>query len=113
MISQITNIKDLLKGFEEYLKTNGELLKLKSVDKSADIISTVFTAVIVILAGIIFLCVLTVALSFLIGRLTGSLELGFFIMAAFWGIFCAILYWSRAGLLKKPAQDTVVKKLLD
>jgi hypothetical protein len=113
MISQLMHIKEFLQSFEEYIKTNAELLKLKSVDKSADIVSSVFAFVIIILAGMIFISMLTVALCFLIGRVTGSLELGFFIMAGFWGIFCAILYFSRKELLKRPAQDTVVKKLLD
>ena len=67
MISQITHIKLLLQNFEEYIKTDVELLKLKSVDKSADIVSSVFASVIIILAVIIFVFILSMGLSFFIG----------------------------------------------
>ncbi|HSZ84717.1 MAG TPA: phage holin family protein [Puia sp.] len=113
MISQITHIKLLLQNFEEYVKTDVELLKLKSVDKSADIVSSVFASVIIIVAAIVFVLILSIGLSFFIGRMTGSLELGFFIMAGVWAIICASLYFSRKKWLKKPAQDIVVKKILD
>src|ERR1700722_233270 len=113
MISQISHIKLLLQNFEEYIKTDVELLKLKSVDKSADIVSSVFASVIIILAVIVFVLILSIGLSFFIGRMIGSLELGFFIMSAVWAIICASLYLSRKKWLKKPAQDIVVKKILD
>jgi hypothetical protein len=113
MISQITHIKLLLQNFEEYIKTDVELLKLKSVDKSADIVSSVFSSVIIILAVVIFVFILSMALSFFIGRMIGSLELGFFIMSGVWAIICAALYLSRKKWLKRPAQDVVVKKILD
>jgi hypothetical protein len=103
----------LLQNFEEYIKTDIELLKLKSVDKSADIVSSVFASVIVIIAIIVFVFILSIGLSFLIGRLMGSLELGFFIMSGVWGIICVSLYLSRKKWLKKPAQDVVVRKILD
>jgi hypothetical protein len=113
MISQITHIKLLLQNFEEYIKTDVELLKLKSVDKSADIVSSIFASVIIILVAIIFVLILSIGLSFFIGRLIGSLELGFFIMSGVWAIIFASLYLSRKKWLKRPAQDIVVKKILD
>jgi len=113
MISQLSHIKELFRSFEDYIKINADLLRLKSVDKSADIVSSIFAFIIIIIAAIFFISLLSIAFCFLIGRLTGSLELGFFIMAALWGIFCVILYATRKVWLKKPAQDTVVKKLME
>ena len=113
MMSQISHIKLLLQDFEDYIKTDVELIKLKSVDKSADVISSVFAFIIIILAVLIFTIILSIGLSFLIGRLLGSIELGFFVMSACWIIICAILYFSKKKWLKIPAQNVIVKKILD
>ncbi|HLY69739.1 MAG TPA: hypothetical protein VKR53_08415 [Puia sp.] len=113
MISQITHIKLLLQNFEEYIKNDIELLKLKSVDKSADIVSSVFASIVIIIAVIIFAFILSIGLSFYIGRIIGTPEFGFFIMSGVWAIICVFLYLSRKKWIKKPAQDVVVKKILD
>jgi hypothetical protein len=113
MLSQISHLKLLLQNFENYIKTDAELLKLKSINKSADIISSIFAFIIIIIAVIIFTIILSIGLSFLIGRLLGSVELGFFVISACWAIICSMLYFLKNKWLKNPSQDVIVKKILD
>ena len=113
MISQITHIKLLIENVEDFIKTEFQLLKLKSVDKSADIVSTIYASVVILVVATFFVFLLSIGLSMLIGRLLGNLELGFFAMAAFWGIICTVLLLARRKLLKEPAENTIIKKILD
>jgi uncharacterized membrane protein len=113
MLSQITHIKLLLENFEEKLKTDYELIKLRAVDKSADMVSAIFSFVVIIVCCIIFILILSFGLSFWVGRLLGNIELGFFAIAGLWGIICAIMYLARKKWIKTPSQDVIVKKILD
>ncbi|HLX91275.1 MAG TPA: hypothetical protein VKR32_06305 [Puia sp.] len=113
MISQANNVKMLVKDAEDCLKTEIEAIKLKSVDKSSDIISSLFASTVIIVAGLIFIIFLSAACCLLLRRLTGSLELGCFIIAALWGLICLLLYLTRKQLLKGPAQNAVIKKILE
>jgi uncharacterized membrane protein len=113
MLSQITNIKLLLENFEEKLKTDYDLLKLRAVDKSADIVSAIFSFVIIVVCCIIFILLASFGLSFWVGRLLGNIELGFFVIAGLWGIICALMYLARKKWLKTPSQDAIIKKILD
>jgi hypothetical protein len=113
MISQISNIKTLFNNFEDYLKTDVELTKLKAVDKSSDIFSSIVSAIVIFSAVILFIFILSLALSFYIGHLLGRTEAGFFIIAGVWGIILIILYLIRNRWPKIPARDEFIKKILD
>ena len=113
MISQITHIKLLIENFEDKIKTEYELLKLKAIDKSADMVSAIFSYVVILVCCTIFIFFVSLGLSFWIGRLVGNVELGFFAIAGLWGIICAILYLARKKWLKNPSEDVIIKKILD
>jgi uncharacterized membrane protein len=109
----IMEIKSLLRNTEDYIETNVELVRLKTINTATDTIS--YTVAMLVIIGSILLCVfmLFIGLSIFIGHALGKLEYGFFIMAALMGIICIILYVYRQRLLKNRVCDLLIKKMLD
>jgi hypothetical protein len=82
----------LLTSVEEFSKSNLELLKLKSIDKTADVGSTLFSRLLLILAICLFSLTLTIAISFWLGELFGKVFYGFFMVAGIYGIIGLVLF---------------------
>ena len=92
-------LESLLERAAEYGITSFELLKLKALGKSTDILSSLIPLSVVIILFIIFLLFLNLGLALWFGELLGKTFYGFFIIAAFYfltGIIC-LLYTSDAA----------------
>jgi hypothetical protein len=92
METKSESIDLLLTSAEEFSKTNLELLKLKSIDTTADVGSTLFSRLLLILAICLFLLTLTIAISFWLGELFGKVFYGFFIVACIYGVIGIVLF---------------------
>ena len=77
-------LESLLERAAEYGITSFELLKLKALDKSTDILSSLIPLSVVIILFIIFLLFLNLGLALWFGELLGKTFYGFFIIAAFY-----------------------------
>jgi len=105
-------IENLVSEAGEYLNTRLELLKLKSVDKASEIISSVVSKLALIFFFGIFTLVLSMALAFWIGECLGKVSYGFFIIAGFYLVAGIILYACRKTWLKIPIANTLIRKIL-
>jgi hypothetical protein len=103
----------LLEKGEEYGKTTLELIKLKTIDKSSDVVSTMVSWLIVILFAIMFFTLLNIALALWLGGLLGYSWYGFFTVAGFYGLLMLVFLIFRKKLIKKPVNNSIVKQLLD
>ena len=97
----------------DYVETNVELLKLKAVDKSSDVISSVISAIVMLMIGSLFIILLNIGIALWIGDLLGKAFYGFLIVAGFYLIIALIFHFSRHKLVKKPLADLIIKKLLN
>jgi hypothetical protein len=112
MISQISHIKLLIQNVKDYVNSQMRIIKLKAVDTSADFISSIIVVLTIALARCFFIFMLSFGFSFLIGAALGEISFGFFIMAAIWGMICAVLYFGRKKILKRSFKDAIIKKIL-
>ena len=108
-----TIIIPLFEKAEEYGKTSLELVKLKALNKTADVYSTIATRGIVALPLIMFVAVLTIGVSIWLGELLGKLYYGFFCVAGFYGVVWAILYLLMRHSIKKRIGDAFVYQILN
>ncbi|MBZ0244637.1 MAG: hypothetical protein K8H85_01700 [Cyclobacteriaceae bacterium] len=99
----------LLTRVEEFSKTNLELLKLKSIDKTADIGSTLFSRLLLILAICLFSLTFTIAISFWLGELLGKVFYGFFIVAGTYGIIGLALFIAHPGIKTKVENEIIIQ----
>jgi hypothetical protein len=103
----------LLVRAEEYGKTSLELLKLKVVGKSAELVSTFISRVTIILIFAMFLGIATIGVSLWIGDLLGKAYYGFFCVAGFYAILGSVLQFLMNRTLKKRITDSIISQFLN
>ena len=102
----------LFQKAEDYSKTTIELLKLKAIDKSADIVSSFVSQLIVGIILLIFLLFLNVGIALWIGDLTGKSYYGFLIIACAYGLIGLLIYMFRNKWIKTPVSNSLIKQML-
>jgi len=105
-------LEDLVSSVETYGKTNIELLKLKTVDKVADGISSMVAWAAIGIALILFFITLNFGVALLLGALFGNSYIGFLIVAAFYGLTGLILYIFKDKWIKKPLHVSLINDML-
>ncbi len=105
-------ISSLLERVEAFGKTNYDLLKLKTVDKTSDVISTIASRLIAII--IIFVCFLmfTIGIGFWLGKILDNTAFGFFAVALIYGIIGFLFYFFLHKRIKKFVGDFIVREVL-
>lgn len=105
-------IESLIEKGEQYGKTTLELIKLKTVDKSADVVSTLVSWVIVIVLTVLFFLIFNIGLALWIGELLGKSYYGFFAVAGFYALLALIFGIYREQFIKKPVNNSIVTQVL-
>ena len=106
------SIKSLIDKSKDYLDTKIELTRLKTIDKSADVLSTAIVMVSMLFIASLFIVFLSIALALLLGRVTGAYHYGFFIVGGFYAIILLIIYTQREKWIKKPIANSLINKML-
>jgi len=106
-------IESLIEKGEQYGKTTLELIKLKTIDKSADVASTLVSWVIVIVLIVLFFFIINIGLALWIGELLGKSYYGFFVIAGFYALLSIIFGLFREKLIKKPVNNSIISQVLD
>jgi hypothetical protein len=105
-------IESLLERTAEYGKTSFELVKLKTLDKSSDIVSTIIPHSIVFVLIASFLIFLNFGLAFWLGEILGRMFFGFFAIAAFYFIVGIFVHFFMHKWLKKKISNYIIKQML-
>jgi fatty acid desaturase len=105
-------LEPLWEKAEDYGKTSLELLRLKSIDKTSDVVSTILPYAVVIVFTIIFLVFINFGIAFWLGSIWGSIYLGFFAVAAFYGLCGVIVHFFLHDKFKERIRNTIIKLLL-
>jgi hypothetical protein len=113
MEEQAGLIGSLIEKGGQYGKTTLELLKLKTVDKSADMISNIVSWLVIIIFALLFFTILNIGVALWLGSLLGKSYLGFFSVAGFYALLTLIFWIFRKPLLKRPVSDSIVKQVLE
>ena len=106
-------IEALLDKAVEYGKTSFELAKLKTLDKTSDIVSSFIphTVVFVLIAS--FMVFLNLGLAFWLGEILGKTYYGFFVVAAFYFITGLVLHFFMHNWFKKLVCNFFIKQVLN
>lgn len=113
MKEQENFFEPLLEKAEDYGKTTIELLKLRSIDKTSDIVSTVLPHSVVIIFVSIFLLFLNLGVALWLGEVWGSTYMGFFAVAGFYGVCGIITHFFLHQKIKEAIRNAVIKLLLN
>ncbi len=103
----------LLERAERYSKTTLKLVKLKVLDKTADVLASV---VLRLLIGIVlgaFLLILSIAAALWLGEILGKSYYGFLMVAAFYGLVGIVCLASRSAIKTHIYHTIVARSLTD
>jgi hypothetical protein len=102
----------LLERATDYGESSIELVKLKALDKIAELVSSVIPLSVFILLISAFLLFLNLGIAFWLGELLGKVFYGFFIVAAFYILTGLIIHLFLNKWIKKLIGDYFIKRIL-
>ena len=105
-------LETLLERATEYGQTSIDLVKLKTLDKTTDIVSSFIPLSVVILFIVSFLLFLNLGIAFWLGEILGKTFYGFFIVAAFYFLAGILIHLFLNKWIKKLVGDYLVRRLL-
>lgn len=112
MENNATTIEMLFERAEDYTRTTVELAKLHTVDKAADVMSSLLSRLAVSIVFAMFALLANIGLSIWIGELVGKLYYGFFIVSSFYLLIAIILYIFKNEWIKIPISNFMIVKML-
>ena len=108
----MNSVETLIKQSGEYLETKLELTKLKAINTSSDVLSTMIYWIVKVLIIFLFIGFASVGLAIWIGQSFGEYYYGFIIVGGFYLIVLLIIYIQRKKWIKGPAANSLVNKML-
>lgn len=105
-------IGTLIDKSKDFLETKIELARLKTISKSADVLSTVVVMVSMLFIGTLVIILLSIGLALYLGSLMGSYHYGFFAVGGFYAIVLLVLYTQRYRWIKTPVSRELINKML-
>lgn len=112
MTDNATPLASLLERAEDYSKTTFELFKLNTIDKSADVVSSLVSRLAIFIIVALSVIIISIGLALFIGKQLGDSFYGFFIIGAFYALLAVILYIFRHQWIKYPVSNSIIKQLL-
>lgn len=112
MTDNTTPLATLLERAEDYSKTTLELFKLNTIDKSADVVSSLVSRLAIFITVALSVITISIGLALWIGKQLGDSFYGFFIIGAFYALLAIILHVFRHQLIKYPVSNSIIKQLL-
>jgi hypothetical protein len=106
------SIESLLESAYNYGKSGYELVKLKTVDKISDVVSSLIPHSVLFVVIILFMVFFNLGLAFWFGELLGNTFYGFFIIAVFYAITGLVLYFFMHKWFKRKIYTFLIKQLL-
>ena len=112
MEEQGFSMESLYEKAKAYTDTTLELAKLKAVDKSSDLISTLVPRLTVIMMLLIVIFCMNIALALWLGTLTGQAYFGFLLVAGFYSLLALFMHFFLHTRIKKRIADAFIANLL-
>ena len=110
-MEQESNLESLLSKTIEYVETHINFFKLKSIEKSSQIITSIIWRMIVISMCIFAMLFINIGISFWLGELMGKVYYGFLITGLFYLLTGLVLYIFKEKWIKLPIGNAIVKKI--
>ncbi len=105
-------IELLLERATDYGKTSFELIKLKTLDKTADVVSSLIPHSVVFILIASFLFFLNMGLALWLGDILGKEFYGFFVVAAFYILAGIVIHFFLHKRIKMIIGNYFIKNVL-
>ncbi|OFX74950.1 MAG: hypothetical protein A2X12_06930 [Bacteroidetes bacterium GWE2_29_8] len=105
-------IEKLFERATEYGRTSYDLLKLRTLDKLTNIVSSNIPRLVIFFLMSLFLLFLNLGFSFWLGEIIGKIYYGFFIVGAFYGIIGIFIHFFMRKYFKRIIGNYIIKQVL-
>ncbi|MBK5273415.1 MAG: hypothetical protein JJE22_20635 [Bacteroidia bacterium] len=105
-------IESIVEKAEAYGKTTYELSKLKVLEMTTQVATTLVSRLAVIIIVSFFTIILSVGIALLLGEMLGKTYYGFFIVAAFYLAVGIVFYFFLRKWVKRPLSELIIKQVL-
>lgn len=112
MNEDATPIELLFKKAEAYSKTSLALIRLSTIDKLADVVSTLVSRLVIYVFVTIALLIINLGLTLWIGQLMGAAFYGFFVIGFFYALLAILFSLFKDVWIKKPLNNVIIEQLL-
>jgi hypothetical protein len=112
MEDNVNLIESLLEKAVDYGKTTYELEKLKVLDKSSGVASSLIPHSFVCVLIASFMLFLSLGLALWLGEVLGRIFYGFFIIGAFYAFIAIVMRFFMLKWLKKIIRNYIIKQAL-
>lgn len=112
MNSNATSIEILCEKAKDYSKTSVELFKLNAIDKSADVISSLATRLVVFIVVAMLVLTINIGVALWLSELLGKIYYGFFVIGGCYAVIAVLLHTFRHQWIKAPVSNAIITQLL-
>ena len=112
MNDNATILSTLLERAENYGITTFELFKLNTIDKSADVVSSLVSRLAILITVALSFIIINIGFALWIGKVLGETFYGFFIIGVFYAFLALLLHTFRHQWIKYPISNSIIKQLL-
>ena len=110
MQAKASLIEPLLERVEQYGRSGLELIKLKSIDKTADISSTLASRLILMIVIVFCVIALNIAAALWLGELLGKNYYGFLVVGGFYAVVSVVLLCIHP-LIKTRVNNSIIAQM--
>jgi hypothetical protein len=112
MAENIKLVESLLESVNEYGKVSYELVKLKALDKTSDVVSSFISHSFVVVLIASFTLFFNLGIALWLGEIFGNISYGFFAVAAFYIISALLIHFFLHNWFKRIAGNYFIQKVL-
>lgn len=107
-----SEIEILFERVESFGKTTYELSKLKILETTIQVVTSLLSSISVVIMLLFFALVLNIGIALYLGELLGKIYYGFFIVAAFYLLIGIIFKLVLYKWIKNPVGNFLIKQTL-
>ncbi len=112
METKATAIEELFEKAKQFGKTSLELYKLKAIDVSVELISSMLSRMVIYLTVAFFILMLAIGSALCIGEELGKTYYGFFVIAGCFVMLAVLLNFTCIKLIKRYYGNTILSQIL-
>jgi hypothetical protein len=112
MNDNVTLVELLFQKVESYSNTTLEILQLKAIEKSADLISSFVAQIAIIAVALLATFAINIGIALWIGKLLGNSFYGFYVVGLFYTIVALLLYTFKNSWIKGPLHNSLISQMM-
>ena len=106
-------LETLVEKAETYGKTNFELLRLRTIDKTANVLSSLISQAVAFILVFMFVAIASIGIALWLGEMLQKTYYGFFYVAGFYGLCGIILIFFKNNWIKKSINNSIITRVLN